>query len=198
MKNLLIAILSILSTVLIIFLVFKGVSMGDISILSITQIKENSEKLDADIETLSALKDTTYKNELSNLETSIKNLTVNKNKYLEVASTSSEAEIQQANQQRVYSMEYLWNKVGSYATSNGVNLKWDVTQTDTSGKYKLSFSLTGSYIGILNYVYSLENDADLSFKIDNFKIVSGSSEESLNATFTVTNIGIKQENVTSK
>lgn len=198
MKNLLIAILSILSTVLIIFLVFRGVSMGDISILSITQIKENSEKLDADIETLSALKDTTYKNELSNLETSIKNLTVNKNKYLEVASTSSEAEIQQANQQRVYSMEYLWNKVGSYATSNGVNLKWDVTQTDTSGKYKLSFSLTGSYIGILNYVYSLENDSDLSFKIDNFKIVSGSSEESLNATFTVTNIGIKQENVTSK
>lgn len=197
MKNILITLLAVLITILTIILMIKGIEIGNLKVLSVTEIKENSEKLDDEIEKLNALKDTTYKKKLSDLEKSIKNLMISKQDYLDVASLSTDEEIKEANQEKVYSMEFLWNKVGNYATKQGVNLKWDVTSTGTDNIYTLSFSVTGSYIGILNYVYELENDSELAFTIENFKVVSGENAEKLNATFTVSNIGIKKESISS-
>ena len=93
-------------------------------------------------------------------------------------------------------MEYLWNKVGSYATREGVTLKWDVSSTGVNNKYTLNFTTTGSYVGVISYIYALENDSDLLFRIENFKMVSGGSSN-VTATFTVNNIAIKAETVTS-
>ncbi len=197
MKNILVSLLAVLITILTIILMIRGIEIGNIKVLGIPAIKENNEKLDKDIEELNALKDTTYKKKISDLEKSAKTLTINKQKYLDVASLSTEQEIQEANQEKVYTMEFLWNKVGNYATKQGVNLKWDVTSTGTDNKYTLSFLVTGSYIGILNYVYALENDSEIAFTIENFKVVSGESAEQLSATFTVSNIGIKKESITS-
>ena len=90
-------------------------------------------------------------------------------------------------------MEYLWNKVGSYATEEGVNLKWEV-QSSGSGKYTLNFTVVGSYIAIINYVYDVENDSDLGFTILNFKM---SGSDSLTATFSVHDVSIKSESVTA-
>ncbi len=197
MKNILVSLLAVLITILTIILMIRGIEIGNIKVLGIPAIKENNEKLDKDIEELNALKDTTYKKKISDLEKSTKTLTINKQRYLDVASLSTEQEIQEANQEKVYTMEFLWNKVGNYATKQGVNLKWDVTSTGTDNKYTLSFLVTGSYIGILNYVYALENDSEIAFTIENFKVVSGESAEQLSATFTVSNIGIKKESITS-
>lgn len=193
MKNILITVITVLITVLIIVLMVRGLEIGNLKILSVSEIKENSEELDKKIENLNTLKNATYKKRVSDLETSIKNLTKSKKEYLDIASTSTESEIKEANQEQTYAMEFLWNKVGSYATSQGVNLKWVVTPTGTENKNKLTFTAVGSYIGIINYVYALENDSELLFKIENFKIVSGDSTEALTATFDVLNIAIKQE-----
>lgn len=204
MKNILITVAAVLITILTIVLVIRGAELGNIQILSVMDIKEKNEQLDKDIEELNTLKNTTYRKKLSDLERSTKTLTVNKKNYLDIASISSEEEIKEANQEKIYSMEFLWNKVGNYATKQGVNLKWDVTPTGVNNKYTLSFTVIGSYIGIINYVYALENDAELAFTIENFKIVLGvsndkktSDAEKLNATFTVSNIGIKQESISS-
>lgn len=194
MRNILLTVISVLITALIIVTMVKGLSIGKINILSIADIKANSEELDRKIEDVNTLKNVTYKKKVSDLDSSIKKLTSSKQKYLELASLSTDDQIKAANQEPVYSMEFLWDKVGSYATREGLKLKWIVTPTGTNNKSTLSFTLTGSYLGIINYVYALENDSELAFRIENFKIVPESgSTETLSATFIVSNIGVKQE-----
>lgn len=212
MKNILISVISILLTVIIIICMFRGISIGQFKILSIPEIKASSIKLDSEIEELNNLKNATYKKKLNDLQSSIKNLTSAKQSYLDLASISTDTEIQQANQEQTYAMEFLWNKVGTYATNQGLALTWNVVSTGVNNKYTLNFTITGSYIGIINYIYSLENDSELAFRIENFKIVSAGAASSnsnsnsnsstqdntkVTATFTVSNIGIKEETVTS-
>lgn len=211
MKNILISVISILLTVIIIICMFRGISIGQFKILSIPEIKLSSIKLDSEIEELNNLKNVTYKKKLNDLQSSIKNLTSAKQSYLDLASISTDTEIQQANQEQTYAMEFLWNKVGTYATNQGLALTWNVVSTGVNNKYTLNFTITGSYIGIINYIYSLENDSELAFRIENFKIVSagaatatsGSNNTAtqndvrVTATFSVSNIGIKEESITS-
>lgn len=212
MKNILISVISILLTVIIIICMFRGISIGQFKILSIPEIKLSSMKLDSEIEELNNLKNVNYKKKLNDLQSSIKNLTSAKQSYLDLASISTDTEIQQANQEQTYAMEFLWNKVGTYATNQGLALTWNVVSTGVNNKYTLNFTITGSYIGIINYIYSLENDSELAFRIENFKIVSAGAASSnsnsnsnsstqdntkVTATFTVSNIGIKEETVTS-
>lgn len=195
MKNILMTIISILLTALIIICMVKGITIGKFQILSIPEIKTASLKLDSEIENLNNLKNVTYKKKLGDLESSIKNLTTAKQKYLDLASISTDIEIQQANQEQTYAMEFLWDKVGTYATREGITLTWNVVSTGINNKYNLNFTVTGSYIGIINYIYSLENDSELAFRIENFKITSAGND--VTATFAVSNIGIKEETITT-
>lgn len=195
MKNILMTVISILLTALIIICMVKGITIGKFQILSIPEIKTASLKLDSEIENLNNLKNVTYKKKLVDLESSIKNLTTAKQKYLDLASISTDIEIQQANQEQTYAMEFLWDKVGTYATREGITLTWNVVSTGINNKYNLNFTVTGSYIGIINYIYSLENDSELAFRIENFKITSAGND--VTATFAVSNIGIKEETITT-
>ena len=165
MKNILISVISILITAVVILCMVRGMTVANFKILSINDIKVGSTNLDKQIEDLNNLKNVTYKKKLSDLETSTKSLTTTKQKYLDLASVSSDQEIMKANVEQTYAMEFLWNKVGSYATQEGVTLKWDVSSTGISNKYTLNFTTTGSYVGIINYIYALENDSELSFRI---------------------------------
>ena len=211
MKNVLVSVFPILLTALIIICMIRGVSIGQFQILSIAEIKTSSLKLDSEIEELNNLKNVTYKKKLNDLQNSIKNLTTAKQNYLDLASISTDTEIQQANQEQSYAMEFLWDKVGTYATQEGLGLTWNVVSTGVNNKYTLNFTITGSYIGIINYIYSLENDSELAFRIENFKIVSAGATTAssvsnntatqndvrVTATFSVSNIGIKEESITS-
>lgn len=213
MKDILITIISILLTVLIIVCMVRGISVGQFQILSISDIKSSSLELDSKIDELNNLKNVTYKKKLDDLQTSIKSLTKAKQNYLDLASISTDTEIEQANIEQAYAMEFLWDKVGAYATQEGLGLTWNVVSTGVTNKYTLNFTTTGSYIGIINYIYSLENDAELAFRIENFKMVGGAGAQTsesnnkgnsntqndvrVTATFTVSNIGIKEETITS-
>ena len=188
MKNIIRMIATLVATALVILLMVKGLSIGSIKVYSISEIIEENSKLDNEINDLNKLKNEDYKKSLDSLSSSTKSLETSKQSYLDEASISKEATISQN-----YSMEYLWNKVGSYATEEGVNLKWEV-QSSGSGKYTLNFTVVGSYIAIINYVYDVENDSDLGFTILNFKM---SGSDSLTATFSVHDVSIKAESVTA-
>ncbi len=193
MKNILRVILTVLVTILVILLMVKGLSIGSLKIYSISGIIEENKKIDEEIDALNKLKNEDYKKAMDNLNDSAKKLTTAKQSYLDEASMSTDSEIKEATISQNYSMEYLWNKVGTYATEEGLKLKWDV-QSAGSGKYTLSFTITGTYISIINYVYDIENDSDLGFTILNFKI-SGSDE--LTATFSVNDVAIKSESISA-
>lgn len=195
MKDILITVISILLTVVIITCMVKGLTVGSFRILSISNIKQESLNLDNEVEELNNLKNVTYKKKIDDLQTATKDLTTAKQKYLDLASVSTDKEIQDANLEQTYAMEFLWNKVGSYATKEGVTLKWDVSSTGVNNKYTLNFTTTGSYVGVISYIYALENDSDLAFRIENFKMTA--SGENVTATFTVNNVAIKAETVSS-
>lgn len=208
MKDILITVISVLLTILIIICMARGITIGTFKISSIPDIKAGSLKLDSEIEELNNLKNVTYKKKLDELQNATKRLTTAKQAYLDLASISTDSEIQQANQEQTYAMEFLWNKVGSYATKEGLALTWNVASSNVKNKYTLSFTVSGGYIAIINYVYALENDAELAFKIENFKMISGGTVASsgsnsstgdvrVTATFTVSNIGIKEETITA-
>ena len=195
MKDILITVISILLTVVIIICMVKGLTVGSFHILSISNIKQESLNLDNEVDELNNLKNVTYKKKIDDLQTATKDLTTAKQKYLDLASVSSDEEIQEANLEQTYAMEFLWNKVGSYATTEGVTLKWDVSSTGVNNKYTLNFTTTGSYVGVISYIYALENDSDLAFRIENFKMTA--SGENVTATFTVNNVAIKAETISS-
>ena len=195
MKDILITVISILLTVVIIICMVKGLTVGSFRILSISNIKQESLNLDNEVDELNNLKNATYKKKIDDLQTATKDLTTAKQKYLDLASVSSDEEIQEANLEQTYAMEVLWNKVGSYATKEGVTLKWDVSSTGVNNKYTLNFTTTGSYVGVISYIYALENDSDLAFRIENFKMTA--SGENVTATFTVNNVAIKAETISS-
>ena len=173
----------------------EGLTVGSFRILSISNIKQESLNLDNEVDELNNLKNATYKKKIDDLQTATKDLTTAKQKYLDLASVSSDEEIQEANLEQTYAMEFLWNKVGSYATKEGVTLKWDVSSTGVNNKYTLNFTTTGSYVGVISYIYALENDSDLAFRIENFKMTA--SGENVTATFTVNNVAIKAETISS-
>lgn len=196
MKNILTTVFTLLIIILIVLAMVRGISVGKVQILSISQIIQKNNELTKMIDDANNLNNVTYKNTLNSLQTETKQLSTAKSSYLSIASVSTEEEIKEANQESSYAKEFLWSKIGNHATSEGVNLKIVATSTGVSNKNNLAFTVTGSYIGIRDFVYSLENDSDLNFKIENFKIQSGSTEESLVSEFLVKDIGIKQETTT--
>ena len=138
MKNIIRMIATLVATALVILLMVKGLSIGSIKVYSISEIIEENSKLDNEINDLNKLKNEDYKKSLDSLSSSTKSLETSKQSYLDEASISTDSEIKEATISQNYSMEYLWKKVGSYATEEGVNLKWEV-QSSGSGKYTYKF-----------------------------------------------------------
>lgn len=73
--------------------------------------------------------------------------------------------------------------------------------TGSAQAKNLNFTLNGSYIAITNFIYAIENDSELGFRVENFKILpggeNGGNATGLQATFIVRNIEIKTENTTA-
>ena len=76
-----------------------------------------------------------------------------------------------------------------------------VNQVDTSVAAdaqlsNLSFTVIGQYFGIMNFVSALEDDSELSFRIENFNMLPESGNN-LVATFNVNGISITHEEVST-
>ena len=192
MKKILLTVIIILLVVLAWNSLAKGISIGSFSILSIENIKQESEKLDTKIEETNNLIDTEYPNKLSNLKTASNKLEQAKKDYLNLTSISTSEDIIKATMEESYDIGLLWTKVGTYARNKGVNVDMSVSSSNTSGisgLYNLNFTVKGSYLAIINFVEAVENDSILNFRIRNFKLLPNDGSI-LQATFTVSNIAI--------
>lgn len=200
MKKILIGILIILLVVMAYFAIFKGISIGNFEILSIPQIQEENQKLTEQIAQTETLMHSNYATQTDQLNQSVSGLLTAKEEYYDLTDVSTEGQIKQANKQETYKIEYLWTRIGSHATGEGVILKLDVTagETGEANVKNLSFTVTGNYIAIINFVMSIEDDSHLGFRIENFKILPGSDVNGRQATFIVRNVRIKQESTTTQ
>lgn len=216
MRRILLSILTILLIILVYFTFTKGISIGSFKILSWNELVKNNNDLDKNIEDLEILSSVLYPQEQSKLNDSYKQLTLRKDEYADLVLYSSENELEKATQTEIYETEFLWTKLGNYATkNNGIDMKIDVVKGSSGqpNQYNLNFTLVGEYIYISDFISAVENDSKLGFKIDNFLLVpkvenssnnndnnnnntsNEQTEEKVNtnllqATFTVENVGI--------
>ena len=197
MKKILIGVVIILLIVLAYFAIFEGITLGSFSVLSVGQIADENQRLEDEIQQVEVLKNSDYPNEMDKLEESIAGLLTAKGEYQDLASISTEGELKEASQEETYTVEYLWTRFGRHATREGVNLTYTLS-TGTTGEAEvknITFTVEGEYPAIITFLTALEDDSELGFRIENFKLVPGGSH--LQATFLVRNVRVKDESVSS-
>ena len=245
----------------ILFLVFGGltvlfcmldVNLGFISTSSIEGIIAKREQL-LNLESKLESTESTYTNTKNKVETSKKAFTTAKNKYEAISDETIDL-IKEATTEENYDIEYMWIKLGNYASVNNLKIllvepggtvtettTGDSTKTDTSNsnttnttstnsstsnnntstqaasttastdaskaanaattaatannttKSKttddtlLTVTLEGSYLNMSDFVFEVENDKELRFKLDNMEVtyVSGTT---IKAKFNVKNV----------
>ena len=194
MRKILISILIVALLVLAYFTVMDGLDILGIRILSIQEIADRNEELNKKIEQTSELVAISYPKSKKDLETSAKALLKQKDEYADLVSFSSSEQIDKASKFQVYDMEYLRTRFGTYATKNGVRIKIDVISGGSQEQYNLNFTATGRYVGITEFISSIEKDTSFSFRIENFKLIPQTNTDTLQATFSINNVSIKNIN----
>ena len=202
MKKILISVIGLIILIIIIVSAVKSIKIGNFSIFSINDIKNAGENLDEKIDEANTEEEQNYAKAVSDINKSIKNLKNTKEQYeekVQMLGINSELGITQIEK---YKIEYLWDKIGSYAKKEGLKIDLDIQETSIAETYNINFTLTGSYVDITDFVYDIENDDELNYKVKNFKIeptttstTSNSGKTTtttdtgtLKATFTVENI----------
>lgn len=202
-KKLIMGVITILLVVFTILIIKNGISIGNFEIYGISELKKANDNLDTKINIANNLTGVDYPKKISELNEVSKKLTSKKQEYSNLTTNSTETQLKEISELKEYEIEYLWTKVGNYATNEGVKIKMDVTTAEGGEKsedgrmmYDLKFLVDGSYIGISNFIKNIENDTFLEFNIDNFSMKKGNDENSLNVGFVVKNVPINLNELT--
>ena len=189
MKKILLTILIILLAILAYFAIANGIKIGDFQIFSVAQIQEKNEHLDKNIETLNGLITKSFPQKMQEIKQATENLQTAKKTYLDKTTSYTDEQILAATQEEQYDIEFLWTTVGGHATEKGVNIRMEIVNGDTAGISDLNFTVQGSYIAITDFIYAVEEDVNLNFRVKNFKMVPNAGDI-LQATFKVKNVKI--------
>ena len=185
MKKILISIIIILLIGLGYTIGVKSLSIGQLKLESVGDIKNASANLDQKFNTSKEISAKTYPKSIEDLDKVVRDLKTAKQQYQ--AKTLNNPDVQSnlgIIQVEKYNIEYLWTIIGNYATKNGVTLTLDIKSTSAQDVYNLNFNLEGKYIGITDFIYSLEDDSELKFEIKDFKI----SSDKITTKNTATNV----------
>ena len=192
MKKLLIILLIALVLTLTIFTVVNGLELGSFKILGIKGIQGKNANLDKSVTEATKLASSEFPDKITQLNTSMKKLKEEKNNYEDMVAVSSSDDVQIASQLAKYKIDFLWTKIGTHATSEGVIIKMDITNgSGAKDTYNLNFTVNGGYINIAEFIRDIEDDSKLGFKIEEFSMKAGSSEADLQATFVCKDVPIE-------
>ena len=202
MKKILMSIIGVVLLTLIIVSIINGTAIGKFRILSVNQVKGKSQELDHKIEEARTEINQNYASAVNKMDTAIKRLKTAKSEYeskVEYLSENPELGITQIEK---YKIEYLWGIIGNYAKDDGLKIDLNIEETSIKDTYNIDFTLTGSYVGITNFLYHIENDDELNYKVVGFTLepttstttskngteTTSSDTSTLKATFKVENI----------
>lgn len=193
MKKLLLLIIIVLFALLTFTTIIKGIELGPIEILGIQSIKEKNEELDTAVTQATKLASTDFPSAEQSVKNNVKKLQTEKQKYEDMVTVSTESQVEEASMMEGYSNSFLWVQIGTYARREGVVMKMDFVkgESSTENTYDLDFTVTGPYIGITDFISDIEDDSKLGFRIEQFKMTAGSSEDELQATFVCKDIKVE-------
>ncbi len=203
MRKFLLILILIISGIFCVSLIINGLKIGNINL-----IKSYDEVATISAEKKQIISDLKQKNgaEFVSKNTAITSAVQSyKNKKSQYEKLVAEGEIKESTENPamdIYDIDFLWTTIGLYATQNNVTLQFDVskniTATTISTEYvmcDLNFTVTGDYIPITDFIYSIEKDEKLNFQISNFVMEKGG--ENLQATFVVKEVPINSETLIS-
>ena len=153
---------------------------------SYEKIKDEKAEFDSKTRELANLNQTGIPNANNDVNRELQNYANKKDTYEELKNLANRDQIAEANKIEIYLLDYLWIKVGNYANDNAVKFK----MTPRTESASLDFDITGSYISVINFIYDIQNDEELNFKIDGIVVMGGGSSDSVKARFTVEDINV--------
>lgn len=170
MKKVLISILIVLIVILTFFVVFKNINIGEWKSKNINDIKNLNSELKQKINNAKQLNNQDYPNEVNKLDDSMEKLKIVKKKYQnKMEYVSGNVDLGGVSIKN-YKIERLWIALENYAKNENVELKLEVVDAASKGLYDLNITVAGEYIGITDFIYDIEKDDTLGFKILNFKL----------------------------
>lgn len=166
------------------YVTIQTVSLGNIEALSIEDMKAK----DTELKTATAELDIAkiqFDAANNNLEAAKKSYNAAKNAYNNISEDKINT-IKEATKEEHYYIDWLWIVLGGYADNNHLALSViDPRQGDeASAKGTIKIKLVGRYSDITDFVFEVENDNDLKFKLDNM-LMEYSSDNKVSATFDV-------------
>lgn len=191
MRKILFIILIVLLAVGAGIIIANGFELGNFQVWGVKEIIAQNETIDKKNSELSNLVSVSYPNTLQELETSSQTLTSTKKDYEDKAILVSNNKYYM--QTEKYEIEYLWTKLGNYAKDNNVQIKIDIVNSSTEKLYDLKFTIAGTYAGVTDFIYAVEGDSKLGFKIEDFHMAANG--EGVQGTFTCKEISINLESV---
>ena len=191
MKKILILLLILLLATTVYFIVFDGIVIANFTVFSYNDIQGKNEELDAKLSQASMLTSINYPEKLSALNSAADALSTTKQKYEDKIAYSSEEDIKLATQVKEYRIEFLHVQLGQYALKAGISIDLEFEQ-QTSGQnvWDIHFVAEGRYLPITEFIRYIEDDDELNFRIEGFKLTPGESTDRLKADFYVRNIGL--------
>ncbi len=196
--------LIILSAVLLVLIALITLAMiydvdfkffKNLSIAGIQEKKLNVEVL----MTRQLLEETNNTVAKTDLQTSKDSFDVAKDTYENIDESTIQT-VQEATKEEKYFIEYLWIVLGNYATANrvGINI---ITSGDAAGDALgegeetgpadsgIKITIEGRYANIADFVFDVENDKSLRFKLDNISMTY-SGDNKVKATFDVLSLAV--------
>ena len=188
MRKILISILICLLLIGSAFFMVNGIS--NLNIQGVKGLSQKNSQIDKKISDLSNVISVTYVNSEANLKRTANTLQDSKTEYENQAILSNSQDPSYISQLETYDIDYLWTKLGNHARSENVVIKIELVASGSSTNlYNLNFTVTGEYVGITDFIYDIENDSKLGFKIDEFQI-GNAGDSKLDSTFSCKEIPI--------
>ena len=174
MRKILLILLSLILLVLAGYTVVYGITIGGLTIDGIPAIKNENDILLTKIKEASVLRNQDYPSNITTLDTAYKNLITEKQNYEQILALGVDENGQQLSKIQEYEIEKIWITMGNYAKKQGVDLKLEVTVNNSISKtYDSKFTVEGGYIQITDFLYDVENDSTLVFKLEDFTMTPG-------------------------
>lgn len=193
MRKILLGFLTLILLAILGTAVIYGLELGTFHFgYSVRDIIEKNDELNLNLADLQTKINNEYASVQTSLSSSFIDLQNSKEAYLNKVKYSTEEEIQKANVAEQYKIGYIWTNIGLYATRNNCFLRKVEVSNSSSGiadQYNLTFTTIGEYLDISNFIYTIEKDASLGFRIEEFNMVPYTQgTNKLQATFMIKNI----------
>lgn len=170
MKKILLGMLIILLLTILAVILMNSLPVGNYKVESISDIKDASMKLTSSYNNAVDVTNMVYPNKIANLGEKIGRLADVKEEYDNKTRSIKGDKNLNLGLLKKYQISFLWKTVGQYATNNGLVLQLDIRGTTTTDVYDLEFSVIGNYVGITDFISDVENDSNLKFIIEDFRL----------------------------